>query len=501
VIVTGTRVYRLGEFHAFSAGDRRFVYLVPAGAIFELDAAAQGLIDTLGGGEASHEQLAAELTAQGFSASDVEELIVELYQSRVIVAGDPTVGAVIDGAYSSDEAPADFPLQTLVLNLTNQCNLSCQYCYEFGADKVATPTGKPKFMDFDTAKASVDFLLDQSSIEASPYRAHASRGRRGVHITFFGGETLMNFSLLEKVVIYARDRAREQGRSIDFSLTTNATLLTPAIIEFLSENHIGVTVSMDGPADLHDKLRVFANGRGSYDVIEPRVRALIQNHRTRPITARVTLTSGVTDVIRIFRHLKNDLGFHEVGFAPVTTSPNRLYAINDRGMDHVLEQFHVLADEYLEYALRGEMHGFSNVSDTLSELYQGVNKSHPCGAALGLVGVGPSGDIAPCHRFVDSDTHALGHISTGIDREKQKDFLRRGHINSKYDCHTCFARPLCAGGCHHEAYVRYGDTGHPNLHFCDWIRDWTDTCLRIYGAISVHNPEFLRLFAERKALS
>ena len=71
------------------------------------------------------------------------------------------------------------------------------------------------------------------------------------------------------------NRPRTQGRTIDFSLTTNATLLTPAIIEFLSENHIGVTVSMDGPADLHDKLRVFANGRGSYDIIEPRVRALI----------------------------------------------------------------------------------------------------------------------------------------------------------------------------------------------------------------------------------
>jgi uncharacterized protein len=252
---------------------------------------------------------------------------------------------------------------------------------------------------------------------------------------------------------------------------------------------------------MHDSLRVFANGKGSYDIIAPRVRALIENHRTRPITARVTLTSGVTDVVRIFRHLKQDLGFHEIGFAPVTTSPNQLYAINDRGMDGVLEQFHILADEYLEYALRGEAHGFSNVSDTLAELVQGVNKSHPCGAALGLVGVGPSGDIAPCHRFVDSDVHALGHISKGIDREKQADFLRRGHIDSKYDCHTCWARPLCAGGCHHEAFVRYGDTGHPNLHYCDWIRDWTDTCLQIYGAISAKNPGFLRQFAERKALS
>jgi uncharacterized protein len=206
----------------------------------------------------------------------------------------------------------------------------------------------------------------------------------------------------------------------------------------------------------------------------------------------------VSDVVSIFRHLKQDLGFHEVGFAPVTTSPNQLYAIGQKGMDGVLDQFHILAEEYLEYALRGEAHGFSNVSDTLAELCQGVNKSHPCGAGLGLLGVGPSGDIAPCHRFVDSDVHAMGHISTGVDREKQTDFLRRGHIGAKYDCHSCWARPLCAGGCHHEAFVRYGETGHPNLHYCDWIRDWTETCLKIYGAIAARNPGFLEQFEERK---
>ena len=474
------RAYRLGEFHRFDGGDRPFLYLVPAGAIFEIDDAASAVLAELESGECGHDELLARLSGK-MSSADAEELVAELFDMRVIV-GPGTVREPLEAP------PADFPLQSLVMNLTNQCNLSCQYCYEFGEDKVATPEGKPKFMDFETAKASVQFLLAESP------------GRKAVHITFFGGETLMNFPLLKQVVTYANEQASAQGRTIDFSLTTNATLLTPAIIEFLSENRIGVTVSMDGPAELHDKLRVFANGQGSYSIIEPRVRALIAGHRTRPITARVTLTNGVTDVVRIFRHLKQDLGFHEVGFAPVTTSTKRLYAIGETGMDGVLDQFHVLADEYLQFALRGEMHGFSNVSDTIAELYQGVNKSHPCGAGLGLMGVGPSGDIAPCHRFVDSDIHSLGNIKTGVDREKQADFLTRGNINSKYDCHTCWARPLCAGGCHHEAFVRYGDTGHPNLHYCDWIRDWTDTCLRIYGAISAQNPEFLVKFAERKAL-
>jgi len=474
--------YRLGEFHTFEAEGHRFIYLVSAGAIFEISGDAATVVDRVAPGTTEHDALITSLVADGQEPGDAHELVDELFKVRVIERGEKA-------PISLAEPPEDFPLQSLVMNITNQCNLSCTYCYEFGQDKIATPQGKPKYMDLATAKTSVDFLLASSA------------GRNGVHITFFGGETLMNFKLLREVVTYAREQAAAQSKTVDFSLTTNATLLTPEIITFLSDNGIGVTVSMDGPADLQDKMRVYKNGRGSYKTVEPRVRALIANHRTRAITARVTLTAEVTDVIRIFRHLKNDLGFHEVGFAPATTSVETDHTISEQGMNSVVAQFHALADEWLEYALRGEMHGFSNVSDTIAELIQGVNKTHPCGAGLGLMGVSPSGDLTPCHRFADSDEHALGNVTTGIDRSKQSDFLSRGHINSKYDCHSCWARPLCAGGCHHEAFVRYGDTGHANLHYCDWIRDWTNKCLQIYGAVSVRNPEFLQRFAERKALT
>jgi len=473
-------MYSLGEFHRFAGAGQEFLYLVPSGGIVALDGMTSEILQQLEQAPLSGEDLIGRLSSDGYSSSEVEECIHELREVKAIRNGQKEYA-------KSEPLPESFPLQTIVLNVTNQCNLSCQYCYEFGEDKVATPEGKPKFMAWETAKSSVDYLFAES------------QGRKSVHITFFGGETLMNFPLLKQVVAYARTRALELKVNIDFSLTTNATLLSPTIIEYLAENAIGVTVSMDGPKEMQDKFRVFSNGRGSYDIIKPKVESLLARHRTRPIAARVTMTSGAMDVKKIYQHLKHELGFYEVGFAPVTTSPNRLYSINEPGMDSVLDQFCELADEYLEFALRGEHHGFSNVSDTLSELHQGVNKSLPCGAGLGMVGVGPSGDIAPCHRFVDSDQHVLGNVTTGMDKEKQSDFLTRGNIDTKYDCHECWARPLCAGGCHHEAFVRYGDTGHANLHYCDWIRGWTDKCLQVYGAIAAQNPSFLEHFSERKA--
>jgi uncharacterized protein len=340
-------MYSLGEFHRFKGAGQEFLYLVPSGGIVALDGMTSEILQQLEQTPLSGEDLIGRLSSDGYSSSEVEECIHELREVKAIRNGQKEYA-------KSEPLPESFPLQTIVLNVTNQCNLSCQYCYEFGEDKVATPEGKPKFMAWETAKSSVDYLFAES------------QGRKSVHITFFGGETLMNFPLLKQVVAYARARAQELKVNIDFSLTTNATLLSPSIIEYLAENAIGVTVSMDGPKEMQDKFRVFSNGRGSYDIIKPKVQNLLAKHRTRPIAARVTMTSGAMDVKKIYQHLKHELGFYEVGFAPVTTSPDRLYSINEPGMDSVLEQFSALADEYLEFALRGEHHGFSNVSDTLS---------------------------------------------------------------------------------------------------------------------------------------
>jgi uncharacterized protein len=317
---------------------------------------------------------------------------------------------------------------------------------------------------------------------------------QAAHVTFFGGETLLNFPVLARTIEYARERAREVGKDVDFSLTTNATLLKPDVIEFLAENNVGVTISIDGPREVQDKFRVFNNGAGSYDLVAPKIKDLLKRHRSRPIGARVTLTSANMDVKRIYRHLTEEIGFWEVGFAPVTTSPNRAHAIGDGGYDRMLDQFRELAQEFLEYSVANRHHGFSNVKETLEELHKGVSKAFPCGAGLGLLGVATDGDVALCHRFAGSDAHKLGTVRDGIDRSAQVAFLQEHHVSNKTDCSTCWARPLCSGGCYHEAHTRYGDTTHANLHYCEWIRGWTEVCLQVYGELSVRNPGYLAQF-------
>jgi uncharacterized protein len=464
------------EHHRFHAGGAEFVYLVPSAAVFQLDEPSCAVLNLLKDGPRSADSILEQLAGR-FRPSEIHDALVELREVRAIgESGVPFPKA------AKQLPPPNFPLSTMVLNLTNQCNLACTYCYEYGEDKIVdTQFGaKSKFMNEETARESVEFLMKESG--------------RSAHLTFFGGETLMNFPVLRSTIAYARQRAAEENKEIDFSLTTNATLLKPEIIEFLAENRVGVTVSIDGPKEMQDQFRVFHNGKGSYEVVAPKVRELLKRHTSRPIGARVTLTSQTLDIRKIFRHLRDEIGFWEVGFAPVTTAPGRGYAIGEDGFDRMLEQFRALAFEYRDYALENRHHGFSNVRDTIEELHKGMSKSHPCGAGLGLMGVSTDGDVSLCHRFAGSDDHKFGTVKSGVDRLVQIGFLEKHHVDDKTDCNRCWARPVCAGGCYHEAHTRFGTTNHPVLHYCEWIRGWTHTCLEIYGELAVKNPAFLRQF-------
>ena len=230
-------------------------------------------------------------------------------------------------------------------------------------------------------------------------------------------------------------------------------------------------MSIDGPKATNDQFRVFANGRGSYDIIVPKIKELLARHKSRPIAARVTLTTPQTNVLEVYRHLKEDLGFHEVGFAPVTTSPDRLYSIGDRGMDSVLEQFTtpragISFVRFAEPASR--IFKCERYALRAAPGHKQITSLRRRTRVTGCESIRRPCSVPSLRRFGHSQTGS--YHAAALMLKRKSDFLTRGNVGNKYDCQTCWARPLCAGGCHHEAFVRYGDTGHPNLHYCDWIQ-------------------------------
>ena len=187
MIVWGAR-----EHHRFEAAGKPFVYLVPSAAIFELDDAADAVLRTLSERPQTRDELAVLMGSMGSdTGSDtVSDPAGGLDAALAELARVQAIGQVDTKAPPTPKVIplAPFPLTTMVLNVTNQCNLSCEYCYEYGEDKIVdTEHGKQsKFMSEATARQSVEFLLKESA--------------RIAHMTFFGGETLLNFPVLKSTV-------------------------------------------------------------------------------------------------------------------------------------------------------------------------------------------------------------------------------------------------------------------------------------------------------------
>lgn len=147
----------------------------------------------------------------------------------------------------------------LVLQVTQNCNLRCDYCVYSG--KYITRGHTNKRMNYETAKKAIDFLKEHS-VE-----------KERVIIGFYGGEPLLEFELIKKCVKYARKELK--GKQINFALTTNATLLNDEIINYFIEHSFIVTVSIDGPKEMHDDERRFAkNNKGSFDIVMNNIRKI-----------------------------------------------------------------------------------------------------------------------------------------------------------------------------------------------------------------------------------
>lgn len=462
------------NLHEVAVDERRILFHVPTTALFELDDVGGAVLDLFRERDSVGEDDIRYRFDGRFEPGAVVDAIRELVDLDIIADGSPA---------RPERDPVkirNYPLSTLVLNVNTGCNLSCSYCYK---EDLATPA-KGDRMAFETAAQSVELLLREG------------HSRDKVNIVFFGGEPLSNMPLIREVVDYAERRCAEEGKGVDFTLTTNATLLREELVDYFDAHRFGLTVSIDGPKPLHDKNRRTVGGKGTYDVVAAKARMLLGRYRSRPVGARVTLTAGVTDVVGIHRHLKDELGFFEVGFSPVTAGDMEGFNLSGTELAEVFRGMKVLGHLYLEAAIEGRNNGFSNMHQLMTDLSVGNAKALPCGAGLGLLAVDKEGDLHLCHRFTGSSNPTYGNVASGIDKAGLGRFLESALDHSDDVCKTCRIRNLCAGGCYHESYARYSDPLHPTIHYCDLMRDWIDFGVQVYTRIMTENPEFIARHVE-----
>ncbi|HEX7524646.1 MAG TPA: radical SAM protein, partial [Candidatus Deferrimicrobium sp.] len=261
---------------SFTAEGGTYLYAAESGGLFRMD---DGVRDAL-----------ANLSSM--EAGEVPpEILSDLRRAGLLgTAGEPVSAA--------RTAHPPLRLRSLVLMLTTSCNLACRYCYEDREEGCSSPAGgggAPREMSLESLRRGVAYLLDHDG----QGRPSAAAGREAtgsfaaaagkVSVTFFGGEPLLRFPLIQAAVGEARRMASERRKEISFSITTNGTLLTREIAVFLKENGISVCLSIDGPREIHDRNRPYASGRGSYEDVARGLSVLMKNRNGFPVAARVTL--------------------------------------------------------------------------------------------------------------------------------------------------------------------------------------------------------------------
>ena len=330
-------------------------------------------------------------------------------------------------------------IKALCLHVAHTCNLNCEYCFA----RQGRFNGERGVMSLETGKRALDFLIENSG------------DRRNLEVDFFGGEPLMNWEVVKGIVEYGRSIEKEHGKNFRFTLTTNGVGINDDVIEFANKEMHNVVLSLDGRKEVHDRLRRTINDEGSYDIIVPKFKKLVEARGGKNYYMRGTFTHNNVDFTNDIFHMA-DLGFTELSMEPVVCSPEDPYALTEEDLPKIFEQYEILAKEMLKREEDGRPITFYHYMIDLNNgpcIYKRISG---CGSGTEYFAVTPWGDLYPCHQFVSDESYKMGDIWHGVTNDEMRDDFKMCNVYAREECRDCWARLYCSGGCAANAYHATG---------------------------------------------
>ena len=344
-------------------------------------------------------------------------------------------------------------LKALCLHIAHSCNLNCSYCFA----SQGRYHGERALMSYETGKRALDFLVENSGT------------RRNLEVDFFGGEPLMNFDVVKKLVEYARNIEKEKNKNFRFTLTTNGVLIDDDVIDFANREMSNVVLSLDGRREVHDRFRVDYSGRGSFDTIVPKFQKLVNARGGKNYYMRGTFTHYNPDFLEDIKAML-DLGFTELSMEPVVTSPESPSALTESDKPIVFEQYEKLAELMLRRDKEGKPFTFYHYMLDIKGgpcIYKRISG---CGSGTEYMAVTPQGDLYPCHQFVGDEKFKLGDIYHGVDNKEIQNEFYSCNVYAREECRDCWARLYCSGGCAANAYHATGSVKGIYKYGCDLFK-------------------------------
>ena len=312
----------------------------------------------------------------------------------------------------------------LTLHLTADCNLRCRYCYE---------THCKNRMTWDTAKQAVDLVF--------------SYGHKTNGFSLFGGEPLLERGLAEKICRYARAEAQQRGVGVRFKMTTNGTLLDEDFLKFAKDHDLEIALSHDGL--LQDEQRLTRDGHPTRAKLEPVIDLLLR-YQPRAAALQTVTTDTVGGMAESVRWL------YERGFSRINSvidyRPNAGW--DDGSLNVLKKQYEAVADLMEAHFDDKRPLLFLPFLVKISA-YLNDKPCLECLLGMRQPSVAEDGSIYPCNQFLYLPEYRMGHVSTGIDGQKQR-AIYTASLAPEPDCQGCAIEGRCR---HHCACLNFSLTG------------------------------------------
>lgn len=413
------------------------------------------VIDTYSGSVHAVDDVAYDVISM-FETADKEEIVRKISENHKNITDGDILKCIDDvaelkasGQLFSEDIYADkadvlknknSDIKALCLHVAHTCNLNCSYCFAAQGKY----QGERALMSFEVGKRALDFLIENSG------------NRKNLEVDFFGGEPLMNFDVVKRLVEYARSIEKKHNKNFRFTLTTNGVLIDDDVIDFCNREMNNVVLSLDGRKEVHDRLRKDYKGNGSYDLIVPKFQEFVEKRGDKSYYIRGTYTHKNTDFTNDIFHMA-DLGFKELSMEPVVCAPGEEYALTEDDLPVLFKQYEILAKEMLKRDSENRGFTFYHYMIDLSNgpcIYKRISG---CGSGTEYLAVTPWGELFPCHQFVGDEKYSMGNIYDGVTNTKMRDRFKKCNVYSRPECADCWAKLYCSGGCAANAYHATGD--------------------------------------------
>ena len=332
--------------------------------------------------------------------------------------------------------------QAVTMLLTNDCNLACSYCFESNKGK----DYMPKEMALDILKATYNQVDPMAGIFT---------------LNMFGGEPLMNWDTFKAICDYVL----ENNLKIRITATTNLTLLTDEMIDYIDELSIPILVSVDGIKEVHDKHRC-----NSFDKVIENMKKLIDRDLGYLIEARMTVAPDTAKYMYESVKMLVDLGINNIANVPASDLDWDAQSIQD-----YKDNYEKILDMYID--ILNDETNKRNIS--LYKVDQALNLAlEPIKEDTSMCNIGNprwvivdwKGDIWPCPDYpttdnVDLIAGKIGNFYTGVDETKvdPKPMVATYELER---CKGCEAISICKSGCPYENYTKNGKFNEPTIGYC-----------------------------------